>query len=45
MWSSTVVRDPVELEHDCGTVVRDRCRGQMDRVQVPGLAGRLVPGR
>jgi len=36
MWSSTVVGDPVELEHDCGNAVRDRRRGQIERVQVPG---------
>jgi hypothetical protein len=36
MWSSTVVCDPVELEHDCGNAVRDRRRGQIKRVQVPG---------
>jgi hypothetical protein len=29
MWSSTVVCDPVELEHDCGNAVRDRRRGQV----------------
>jgi hypothetical protein len=36
MWSSTVVCDPVELEHDCGNAVRDRRRGQIERAQVPG---------
>jgi hypothetical protein len=36
MWSSTVVCDPAELEHGCGNAVRDRRRGQIGRVQVPG---------